>query len=272
MIAWYFLALDYEKREGSLATLYNTFVLIVPVAAVLHIASAYLFDFVLRFKLKESCAVGISGVLFALFVISLETTTSVSIFGFFNMPAFWYPIALALVLQLFSPGLSFLGHLAGIAAGHVIISGVLSFAMLSSSTISAVENKLKLRSLPHWRVRQDYLTAIGIGSRGGGTESPTVGGAVSSARQSVSQWFSSGQGQQDAAGATGSVATRDYIPREAAFTGAGNVVGGQRLGADSSGARVGVPPQSRLLAAAPRQPPPVLTPENGENETGADAV
>lgn len=255
MLAWYFLNVDYENRVGSLISFYNLFIIIVPIATLFHVTVANISDFILRTEMRDTCAVGISGVLFALLIISLEDVSSVSIFGFFDMSSFWYPIALAIVLQLFSPGLSFLGHLSGIVAGHILTSGYLSFITLSSTTVSNIESKLSLRQLPHWRTTPDYLPFFGTASRDADT--PTVSGTVTSARQSVSNWFSGyGTRQEEAPTATRTERTTSV------FTGTGNVVGGQRLDTDS--ARAGIPAQSRLLAPS--------TPTRASPSGNADAV
>ena len=67
------------------------------------------------------CAVGFSGVLFALVVLEtkLEPQQNRSIFGFFTVPSNVYPWALLVLLQIMLPGISFLGHLSGILVGFL---------------------------------------------------------------------------------------------------------------------------------------------------------
>lgn len=263
MLACYFLCLSYESRLGSFTVLYNILTLMLPIATLTHLLIAYALDMLMHKNLSGNCAVGISGVLFALLVTSLEATTSVSIFGFFDMPAFWYPPALALLLQFFSPGLSFLGHLSGIAAGHAILSPRLSFTKLSSSTVASLESKLSLRSLPYWRQPPDYLTFLGFGSR---DDTPSLGNTVGSARERVSQWFSGTSATMQQQGSGSAPPTSSNAPPRAVFSGTGHVVGGQRINEGlrgNEGPRGGVPTHSRLLAPPTR--PPRVAPSEENN-------
>ncbi len=248
MIAWYFLSNQYESRVGSLSSFYNVFVLLLPLCALFHLGVSYALDFVFSWHTTYECAVGISGLLFALLVISLEFTESVSIFGFFDMPAKWYPLALALILQLLSSGLSFLGHLSGIAVGYAFVSDMFSFAKLSNTTLASIENKLSLRSLPYWTPSSDsgfYLWGTGYGNArpAQGSSDESFSASLAAVRDRVSGWFSSDSSE--------SQPSQSQPAHSAAFSGTGHVVGGQRPARNSN--RTGVPPQSRLLALARRR-------------------
>lgn len=153
IIAWMIVARDYEKYSGTLASLYTIFVLLIPLMAVLHCGAAYLIDAIAGTSARLECAVGISGVLFALLVINVERSggTSVSIFGLFNMPTRWYPLALAGVLQLLSPGLSLMGHLSGIVMGYLVSFGHLDVLTPSDFKLEELERSWNLSSIPLWQ-------------------------------------------------------------------------------------------------------------------------
>lgn len=77
-------------------------------------------------------SVGFSGVLFHFCVLecNLVQTSSRSLFGIVHVPAQAYPWALLVVLQLFMPNLSFLGHLSGIITGTLQHYGLLSLVTI----------------------------------------------------------------------------------------------------------------------------------------------
>ena len=52
-----------------------------------------------------------------------------SVLGLFVLPARYYPWVLLVVWQLLMPGVSFLGHLGGVAAGQVYVWGLLRWAL-----------------------------------------------------------------------------------------------------------------------------------------------
>ena len=91
--------------------------------------------------LMYECAIGFSGVIFAMIVIetSLNSVQTRSIFGFFNIPAKWYPWALLVLFQLLIPRASLLGHLSGILSGFLYTYGAFHYLMLSPSKYGAIE-------------------------------------------------------------------------------------------------------------------------------------
>jgi hypothetical protein len=56
-----------------------------------------------------------------------------SVLGLFVLPARYYPWVLLVVWQLLMPGVSFLGHLGGVAAGQGFVWGLLRWAMPPAS-------------------------------------------------------------------------------------------------------------------------------------------
>ncbi len=57
--------------------------------------------------------------------------------GLFVLPARYYPWVLLVVWQLLMPGVSFLGHLGGVAAGQGFVWGLLRWAMPPASAFQA---------------------------------------------------------------------------------------------------------------------------------------
>lgn len=76
----------------------------------------------------STCAAGLSGVIMALLVLHVAKvhTAKLSVFGVFDVPARWYPVAMLCVFQVLAPGASFLGHLAGAAyALRTVLGGAM---------------------------------------------------------------------------------------------------------------------------------------------------
>jgi rhomboid domain-containing protein 1 len=94
-------------------------------------------------------AVGFSGVIFHMSVLecSLSPNVSRNIFGFFSIPPFLYPWALLILLQMFLPNLSFLGHLSGIITGTLQSYGLFEFVIPGESYTSQMESLEVLRRL-----------------------------------------------------------------------------------------------------------------------------
>jgi hypothetical protein len=85
-------------------------------------------------------AAGLSGVIFAMAVdeSSLSPFPTRSIFGLFNVPTRVYPWVLMLLIQLLMPGVSFVGHLAGILVGTVHSLGGFNWIIPSFTTLRKV--------------------------------------------------------------------------------------------------------------------------------------
>jgi rhomboid domain-containing protein 1 len=87
---------------------------------IIYMATTFLTSHLLPgISLLSGCAVGLSGIVFALIAIdALEASEPQrSIFGLFSVPTKTYPFALLLFWQLVVPSASLMGHLSGLLAG-----------------------------------------------------------------------------------------------------------------------------------------------------------
>lgn len=128
MLSTFHLSAMLEKRLGTLPHLMTTmgailctsgvYLLVSWVASLLCGYDAWMYQH----------SVGFSGVLFHFCVLECHLISSGprSLFGVIHVPPQWYPWALLILLQLFLPNLSFLGHLSGILTGTLHYYGVLS--------------------------------------------------------------------------------------------------------------------------------------------------
>ena len=101
----------------------------------IYILVACLLSWIFRYdKLMYQHSVGFSGVLFQLSVLeaNLSPNSTRSVFGMVQVPAYLYPWALLVVLQIFMPQISFVGHLSGIFVGTLQLYGVLDALILPS--------------------------------------------------------------------------------------------------------------------------------------------
>ncbi|KAK1860978.1 hypothetical protein I4F81_003564 [Pyropia yezoensis] len=141
-VAWLSLAPAMEEASGTGAFAHLTFSLLVPLVGLGAASAAYAVDAVVGTHTVGGCSVGLSGVLFGMLVIHLRRTgvTSVDVCGCFVMPARWYPLALAGLIQLAAPGRIALGaHLAGIAVGEATVAGAWGWITPTPSVVAAVE-------------------------------------------------------------------------------------------------------------------------------------
>lgn len=139
MLAYASMGPRLERHVGTVGFLYLQLLFAATNAAV-GAAAAYAAGLAYPPLLQE-CAIGYSGVLFALILIEgrLAGAASRSIFGFFSIPTVWYPWALMLLLYFMVPGSSLLGHLSGIVSGLAYNRGLLNAFMLPPSFVGAVE-------------------------------------------------------------------------------------------------------------------------------------
>lgn len=243
MLAWFFLGRDFERLVGTLAASYTVFLLIIPFMSLIYCVVPFVIDAVAGTNFRYECAVGFSGVLFSLLVINVHTSMAefISVCGLFDMPSRWYPWFLAAVLQLLSPNLSLMGHVAGILVGNAVVYGMLRPLTPSDAKLTNIEDRLQLYSLPLWVAVPASTSLSGYGGGlGGGLPVTDSGSTGSSWQESVSTWFSSFRASLPA-WMPGS--TRQEVE---IFEGQGHALGGQ----SGSSAHGRVPPGSRLLEEA----------------------
>lgn len=99
-------------------------------------------------------AVGFSGVLFAMAVdeTSLSPLPTRSIFGLFSVPTKIYPWVLMIILQIVIPGVSFLGHLAGIIIGMIHTHKGLNWCLPSLPTLRKLEESRFMQCIVRTRM------------------------------------------------------------------------------------------------------------------------
>eukprot|EP00980_Cylindrotheca_fusiformis_P020702 scaffold7738_cov133-Cylindrotheca_fusiformis.AAC.11 len=92
-------------------------------------------------KLLYDHAVGFSGIIFHMSVVEchLSPNHSRSLFGMVQLPSYIYPWALLVLLQMFMPNLSFLGHLCGIITGTLQSHGLLECLLPGDSYVRQIE-------------------------------------------------------------------------------------------------------------------------------------
>jgi len=149
MLSTYAIGSLLEKQLGTLA-LIVTMLWSAIIACSLNLCIAMLANYLLGYeKWMYDHAVGFSGVLFHLSVLEchLSPQFSRSLFGMVNVPSALYPWALLVVLQLFMPNLSFMGHLCGILAGSLQKEGYLEWTMPSFSYLREIEQGTVLQKL-----------------------------------------------------------------------------------------------------------------------------
>ena len=174
-----------EKQLGTLG-LIVTILWSAIISCSIYLGFAILAHYILDYdKWMYDHAVGFSGVLFHLSVLEchLSPQFSRSLFGMVNVPSALYPWALLVVLQLFIPNLSFMGHLCGILAGSLQIEGHIDWIMPSDSYLREMESwsvSQKVASMPSFCSPPNTGT-LG-GSRFGRSES---GGIIQFAKKGI---------------------------------------------------------------------------------------
>ena len=102
--------------------------------------------------------VGYSGVLFSYAIMDSYHTNvqSRSVFGFFSVPAKVYPWILLILISLFLPNISFMGHLCGILAGIMVVNGWLIWLFPLPEYLQSLETSSILQNI----ISRDALTYI----------------------------------------------------------------------------------------------------------------
>ena len=125
-----------ERDVGSFAFA-AMLVVFVALCGSVHVLLGWLMQ-------SRECAVGFSGVLFALIVVDSATNrtqTTRDVLGLFRVNAVAYPFALIVMIQVLIPSSSFVGHLAGICVGSLYVRGTLNFLLCSPATVERFENR-----------------------------------------------------------------------------------------------------------------------------------
>lgn len=138
MLSTFHLSAVLEKRLGTIHHLISTLWAIL-LTSLFYVLVACLASFVIGYDAwMYEHAVGFSGVLFHFCVLecNMMSNQSRNLFGMVNVPAYLYPWALLIVLQMFMPNLSLLGHISGIATGSMKYYGLLQFTSVGAETDS----------------------------------------------------------------------------------------------------------------------------------------
>ncbi len=127
MVSTFHLSTMLEKRLGTLPHLTTTLGAILVTSMVYTLvagAASFLFGYD---DWMYQHSVGFSGVLFHFCVLECNMISNGprSLFGIVHVPPPLYPWALLIILQMFMPNLSFLGHLSGILTGTLQFYGLL---------------------------------------------------------------------------------------------------------------------------------------------------
>lgn len=118
------------------------------------IASTLYFSGIMA-EVMNSHGVGFSGTLFHLLVIqcNLNSSTSHSVFGVFQVSSKFYPWVLLCLIQIIIPNVSFLGHFSGILVGQLHTMGIFN-CMLPSPQL--------LRSMDESRITRVISSSSGL--------------------------------------------------------------------------------------------------------------
>ncbi len=148
-----------EIQFGTLQMLISSF-WIVLIEGFLYVTINYILGtYILNDRSWLMMAgVGYSGVLFSYAIMDSYHTSvqSRSVFGFFNVPAKVYPWILLVLISLFLPNISFMGHLCGILAGILVVNGWLIWLLPLPEYLQSLETSSILQSI----ITRDTLTYI----------------------------------------------------------------------------------------------------------------
>lgn len=157
MSAWVPLGASLERQVGSVQFAHLA-LLFALLGGSLHAAAGASGG-------AAACAVGLSGVIFALLVVEthLSPAPTRSLLGLVHIQARYYPLALLLLLQLLLPDASFLGHLAGVLVGYAYAWGWLNWAVLPPAAVTALERRCTAAA-----ARPNFIFAAGLPDPHGG--------------------------------------------------------------------------------------------------------
>jgi len=129
-----------ERTVGSLA-LSAAVAWSLVLTSCVHVAFSALASVVLRSEAPMyACSLGFSAVLFHLATLeaNVDVRPTRAVFGM-SVPTRFYPHALLLVIQIFFPHVSFLGHLSGIVVGYMHFYGFLCPVLPSRNFLLRLE-------------------------------------------------------------------------------------------------------------------------------------
>eukprot|EP00871_Galdieria_phlegrea_P004460 jgi/Galph1/5014/GphlegSOOS_G3672.1 len=105
-----------------------------------------------------SCVIGLSGLVFSLFVIDCLqiSVRTIQIFDRFTIKSLWLPWIVLLVIQVLIPNASFIGHLCGIVAGYIYVLDGFHWLFPSCHTLHAMEERFRwISHLPGFVFHRD---------------------------------------------------------------------------------------------------------------------
>lgn len=204
MLTWLSIGSSLERSMGSFLIGWIVMILVL-LGNVLYVLVSWAISFIplkVAFlgqlnpaTVMHQCAVGYSGVLFGLLVIEnkMSRESRRSIFGFFSVPAPFFPVVLLILWQLLVPRVSFLGHLTGLLVGELYCSNVLNKIIPSSEKIQTWEESeilSRLSSLSSYVMNTDFSLENSLMDSFflGESNAPSFGDFD---RQKISSWFSS---------------------------------------------------------------------------------
>lgn len=135
-----------EVVVGTMYYLHLSFVLMVVISVMNFTISVILGVFISSFSsLLRTCAVGYSGILFAMMVIFVNMShyheQRVHLMGIISVKSQWYPVALLIALQVVTMNrVDLLVHVCGIVAGYLHVKGLLSPFMFIQSVYQSAEH------------------------------------------------------------------------------------------------------------------------------------
>lgn len=151
MFTTFHLSTMLEKRLGTIPHLVTTLLAIL-LTSTIYLLISWISYFLFSYDYwMNQHSVGFSGVLFHFCVLecNLITQQSRSLFGAITVPTYLYPWALLIVLQMFLPNLSFLGHLSGIITGTMQSYGLFGSMNFGGNSDGSSEPSIDLES---WRI------------------------------------------------------------------------------------------------------------------------
>lgn len=170
------LAHGFETKYGTVNSLW-AFLIFLPAfvgatLALLGVAGESLASmlspsagaYILKYFSMSGCAVGYSGVLFALLTIDVSSAggNERNLCGW-RVPARMFPWVLLAGIQLLFPGVSLAGHAAGIFVGYAFCAG--ATGLLSSNITASIERLLSGGACGRFTVEQDcWLASSSLGS------------------------------------------------------------------------------------------------------------